>query len=352
MSCPPGTVLNPYTLKCVRAAGRKGRELLQQGVVAEAQVYQQYAFDRIGRRTRKAPPQPKQPNPCPPGTVRNPATRRCIKEAGKVYRSLYPQQVDTRPVPIPINPTLLPIRRQLSEPPLRLPVGTAEVAPLADRATILGWASANCTNTSDPITGAPFASAESLQELIRLHNRTCALAPPLHVKVAAEHKEGRVAMMPGDPTTAMTLDDFTALRNAMRRRNPEYKLPGRKHFPPPPSWKLYIASDNRSGPDYASILYVDVSKAKSTMYGVQYPLDSIMVDLGVIPVQMGSTYTPTMFVELFKQLDAANKLLIAVPGGWKPVAGLPYTKKDWTSNKEKKIVRLYTDLTTALTATV
>jgi hypothetical protein len=172
------------------------------------------------------------------------------------------------------------------------------------------------------------------------------------VKVAAEHKEGKVATMPGDPSTAMTLDDFTALRNAMRRRNPEYKLPARKHFPPPSSWKLYISSDNRSGPDYASILYVDVSKAKSTMYGVQYPLDSIMVDLGVIPVQMGSTYTPTMFVELFKQLDAANKLLIAVPGGWKPVAGLPYTKHDWASNKEKKVYRLFTDLQSALTAAV
>lgn len=50
--CPPGTVLNPATKRCVKADGARGKKL--QGAVAA-------------------------PAPCPPGTERSAVTRRCIK---------------------------------------------------------------------------------------------------------------------------------------------------------------------------------------------------------------------------------------------------------------------------------
>jgi hypothetical protein len=331
-SCPPGKILNPYTLKCVRVTGRRGRELLKEGAVGEVDVLRQVAYNRPRvRQTVKAPRAPVVEAPCPPGTVRNPSTRRCIKETGRLFRRL---------------------QRPGSDVPLRLPLGTAEVAPLGDRTSVLEWATANCSNNRDPLTGISFATADSttLQELIRLHNRTCTLANPLHTKVTAEHKVGQVATMPGDPRTTMTLDDFQALRNAMRRRIPDYRLPARKHMPPPPNWKLYIASDNRSGPEFASIMYVDVTKARMTAQGPIYHVESVMVDMGFLPIQM-DTYTPMMFVDLFRRLDAANRLLLAVPGGWKPVV-TPPTKAYWESDRSRKLAKYYADLQASLTAAV
>lgn len=298
---------------------------------------------------------------CPPGTIRNPYTRRCLRATGRRARQLVkegalPPPLHTRQTQRRVHPMFAPatVRRRLSEPPLQLPVGTAAVGPIGDRTTILDWVRANCMNDTDPISNIPFISADTsaLQEVIRLHNRTCTLATPLNAKVTAEHKSGKVAVMPGDPTTTMTLDDFTALRDAMRRRIPDYKLPARKHMPPPPSWKLYIASDNRSGPEYASVLYVDVTKAKTTAYGVVYPVESVMVDLGFLPLDMKATsLTPMMFVELFKHLDGADRLLLAVPGGWKPVVAPP-SKKYWESDTARKLQRYYAELQKALTAVV
>jgi hypothetical protein len=70
---------------------------------------------------------------------------------------------------------------------IKLPVGSAGIAPLVGERA---WALSNCKNTHDPITGIPFASADptTLQDLIRLHNRTCVVSGPLNDKVAAEHK--------------------------------------------------------------------------------------------------------------------------------------------------------------------
>jgi hypothetical protein len=355
-SCPPGKVLNPYTLKCVRVTGRKGRKLLEEGAIGEVDVLRQVAFDQPRRRTARVARIVAPEAPCPPGTVRNPTTRRCINESGRVFKRLFPAP----PPPVALPPVPPPpavaaaLQKPASDQPLRLPIGVAGVAPLSDKATILDWASANCTNSRDPITGIPFSSADTatLQELIRLHNRTCALANPLNAKVAAEHKVGKIAAMPGDVSTSMTLDDFRALRNAMRRRNPDYKLPARKHMPPPPSWKLYIASDNRSGPEYATVLYVDVTRARKVPQGVIYPLDAVMVDMGFLPLNMdGTELTPQTFVTLFKQLDNANRLLLAVPGGWKPVVAPP-TKKYWETEKARKLTKYYAELQAALVAAV
>jgi hypothetical protein len=222
-----------------------------------------------------------------------------------------------------------------------LPLGSAAAAPLADRFTLQGWLRGNCKNERDPISGTHFASADTaaLQEVVRLHNRTCTMASPLDAKIAAEHKAGVVATVPGDPHTHLTLADFDALRDVMRRTNPAYKIPARKHQPPPPTWQLYIASDNRSGPDFASILFIDVTKGIHGPQGVEYPADSVKVDLGFIPLDLGlgATCSPQMVVDLLLRLTAAQRLLVPVAGGWKPIAGFPFAKKDWTKGKWDKL---------------
>jgi len=346
MSCPPGTIRNPRSLRCVKVSGRKAQELAKYGNIPDYYVQQQqqqqpaytaFLFGKSPRQTRKRPNyygvQQQQhasfrtPAACPPGQERNPTTGRCIKLGGKTHKRLYPQ-----PTPQPVMAPREVLRRTESEGPARLPVGTAGIAPLADRATILGWTHAHCNNDRDPITGTPFAAEETsaLQNLIRLHNRTCTMAGPLNAKVTAEHKAGQVATIPGQ-TSHMTLDDFKALRDSMRRRDPAYKLPGRKHQPPPSTWQLYIASDNRSGPDFASILYVDTAKVVQGPNGPEYPIDSVKMDLGFIPINItGALCAPQLVVEFIQRLATANRLLTPVAGGWKPIAGFPYSKHYWS----------------------
>jgi hypothetical protein len=322
---------------------------------------------------------------CPLGWQRNPRTGRCIKMAGKTYKALYgpPAVPARRPPPVPVvrppppppyNPyvadpyvrdprALAPLhrrtagraateaRRRLTEGTSTLPIGTAAPAPLIDRASLMTWIGHNCTNDRDPITGVPFASADAatLQEVLRLHDRTCTLAGPLNDKVAAEHKAGHVATMPGDPSSHMTLDDFKALRDTMRRKYPGYKIPGRKHQPPPPNWQLYVASDNRSGPEYASVMFVDVTKVIHTASGVQYPVSSVRLDLGFIPLTLtGALCAPQMVVELIQRLSAANRLLTPVAGGWKPVGGFPFKKSYWETDGQERFSRLCKELTRAL----
>jgi hypothetical protein len=154
--------------------------------------------------------------------------------------------------------------------------------------------------------------------------------------------------MPGDPSTALTLDDFNALRSSMRRRDPTYKLPGRTHQPPPANWQLYVASDNRSGPDFASVLIIDVTKARATPSGYEYPAESVMLDLGFIPtvVPAGSLCQPQLLVDLLDRLSKANKLLQPVAGGWHPIM-TPRSKSYWSTDTKEKVGRLCRDLTRA-----
>jgi hypothetical protein len=209
----------------------------------------------------------------------------------------------------------------------------------------LEWASANCTNAVDPISGVSFALQPDLNDMVRLHNGTCALAPGLHRKIVGDHKAGHIATLPGE-STHLIKEDYDALRTAMRRKNPAYKLPGHKHEPPPPEWKLYVSSDNRSGDDYASVLYVDSTKIQMTKHGARYPIESIRVDMGFLPISgTFAECNPQTIVQLLKRLSDGNKLLIPVAGGWKPIAGFPFPKKYWEKDRSAKLSRLCTDLT-------
>jgi hypothetical protein len=199
----------------------------------------------------------------------------------------------------------------------------------------------------DPLTRTPFAYADpaELQDLVRLHDGTCTFAPALHAKVAREHKAGIPATMPADRSSLMTLEDFSALRNTMRRRDPGYKIPGRRHQPPPPEWQLYIASDQRSGRGFAYVMYVDVTKARRTMFGIDYPLESIRADLGFIPLDLDQSQ---LLISLIRRAAAANKLLTPVAGGWKPIAGFPYSKQHWMKDRDFRLNNLCRSLAKSL----
>jgi hypothetical protein len=405
-------VLNPRTLRCVKATGRVARELVRRGNIGELDVGYYAAAAPPAyyrRRTVRAPriridsgggslaaafgagsgaarsglpawgalfepAAPAQPiplrspparatprvapvpiltgaQPCPPGTTRNPQTRRCIKLTGRTYKKL------TAPAPLPAPPVPPPAPRMKttryatrvsSEESPTIPVGSAAPVPIGDRDTVLEWADLNCENSRDPITGSMFATAslDALQGMMRTHDGHCTFAPALNRHVYSAHRKGDIATLPADPTTHMTLDDFKALRSTMRRQDPSYKIPGRRHQPPPPSWQLYIAKDRRSGPDYASVMYVDTAKVRYSAYGVEYPPDSVRVDLGFIPTSApaGSICSPKTVTELIMNVAKMNKLLIPVAGGWKPVAGFPFKKSYWDTDRAGRMSRLCQDL--------
>ena len=381
MACPPGMVLNPHTLRCISSRGRIAKELVRVGNidVGELRYGVGPAPTRL-RRTQKAPRSPSlyayEPGPrpalvalpqqpphstlrinCPPGFEQNPSTGRCIRIGGRTYKRIY-QPVE---VPAPVaQPPRLPLgRRVLSEqPPVAIPEDAAAAPPLSDRRSTLAWIADNCKNAVDPLTRTPFlsASTESLQEALRLHNGTCTFATPLNTLVAAEHKAGRNVPIPGSTDrTPLSLEDFRVLRDTMRRRDPAYKLPSRRHVPPPPEWKLYVASDSRSGPDYATVGFVDTTKGRRTLAGVSYPPDAFRVNMGYIPTTAprGSTCSIQTIVELLQRLADANRLLTPTAGGWRPIAGFPFTKAHWEDgHRTQRLGRLCKDLARALTLPV
>jgi hypothetical protein len=304
--------------------------------------------------------------PCPPGMNRNPSTGRCIKVGGRTYKRVRgPSKFGTSNSTTAAAAAATPlfavaaaapataIRAASSEAPPHLPVGMSGVVPLGDRRSMLAWLTDNCENDRDPLTGQRFLTAhpDYLQQAIRLSNRTCTTGPALNAKVTAEHRAGDVATIPGDATSHMTLDDFKALRAAMRRREPAYKIPPRRHQPPPENWQLYVASDNRSGPEYASIMFLDVSKAERTAEGVQYPQTAVRMDLGFIPVTAteGATCSVQTLVDLIKHANEKNRLVSPVAGGWKPNAGFPFKKSYWETGRVEKLSRLCRELAIAST---
>lgn len=333
MECPPGKVRNPLTGRCVRDVGY---------VRSFANLF---APQQTRRRSRVAAVE----QPCPPGTRRNPTTRRCLKAGSRIYRKLFPEEYPVAPLPPPIA---LQRREELilSEPSLSVPKGYGDIAPLADRATIYDWIRANCRNRHDPLTRRAFAAEDTvaLRDLVRLHNRTCAFVRPLNQKVAGDRARGQLATIPGTPEL-MNEADYDALRAGMRRHDPNYKIPKHRHAPPPANWQLYVASDERSGPDFATVAYVDVTKAYISAQGPVYPPQSVRIDLGVIPlVEIPGICSAQDRVNLIARLAAANRLVTPTASGWKPVAGMPFTRDYWYRQSVSKLSAFCTQLSKAL----
>jgi hypothetical protein len=381
MACPPGMVLNPQTLRCISSRGRIAKELVKAGAIDAGEL--RYGVGLGARRqTQKAPrspalyayepgprpalvtlPQQQQGRACPLGYEQNPRSGRCIRTGGRTFKRIYEgaAHVPFLAPPAPAAPRLpmgagavLP-RRVLSEkPPAVLPEGMPAVAPLTDRRSILAWIANNCRNAVDPLTRASFltSSTENLQEALRLHDGTCTFATPLNALITTEHKAGRIVPIPGaTDRTPLSLEDFRVLRDTMRRRDPAYKLPARRHAPAPPEWKLYVASDSRSGSDYATVGFVDTTKGRRTLAGVVYPPDAFRVSMGYIPstAPRGSTCSIQTVVDLLQRLADANRLLVPTAGGWRPIAGFPFTKAQWEDgHRAQRLGRLCKDLARAL----
>jgi hypothetical protein len=134
----------------------------------------------------------------------------------------------------------------------------------------------------------------------------------------------------------------------MRRRDPAYRLPQLKHTPPPPGWQLYVAQDGRSGPDFATVAYVDTTKARPTPTGFAYDDDAIRIPLGVIPVRppAGSKCSVQKIVDLLGAAAFQQRLLVPAPGGFRSaISGLPAAKADWSkADSVRRFNKLCTDL--------
>lgn len=362
MACPPGMVLNPHTFRCISSRGRIARELVRAGDLNAGELrfgvppprrvtfknrnrfrleteatkkqhdYIPVLFEDVPLKQQQDAPQ------CPLGYERNPVTHRCIRIGGRTFKRVHPREI-TEILQIPSS-------------------GAAAPVPLSDRRTTLGWITNNCKNTIEPLTGKPLQSlpVDSLQEIVRLHDGTCSTASSLQRHVITEQKRRRIVGIPGIPEIPMNYDDFRVLRDAIRRRNPGFKyVTKEKAVELPAEWKLYVASDQRSGPEYASVGYVDITKGKRTMYGIVYPLDSFRIDLGYLPITSfpGTSCSIQTIVDLLGRLADAKKLVHPDPihGGWKPIAGFPFTKEQWkTPYSSQRLGRLCRDLAKALSS--
>ena len=407
MYCPAGYILNPRTRNCVKASGRVAQGLVRRGDVnpiygppvtgpglratvrrprAPAYGYGAAPAPAYGYGAAAAPvygPSYGAPAtgygaiapaalyiepPCPYGQERNPQTGRCVKIGGRTHKKVRgPAPALAQPAyghggPAPAygqQPQHLGHRhRAATEPYIR-----SALAPMTDQAGIVGWTRAQCKNQVDPLTGRAFVSQDtaSLQQLVRLHNRTCVSSAALKRQVDADRSRGITTVIPGtfDPLNAT---DYESLAASQRRVGAAptggYGFPttaapvygaGRR-VPRPPEWQLYIAQDTRSGPDYASVLIVDVTKAKTTAYGTEYPHESIRVDLGFIPVTgtQGAACSPQTLVDRIQRKDKKGALIFLDPGSgrWKPIAPFPLLKTFWTTGRAAKLGQICSALTT------
>ena len=128
----------------------------------------------------------------------------------------------------------------------------------------------------------------------------------------------------------------------------------RVNTPPPAAWSLYVASDTRSGPEFASVLDVDTTKIRRTAEGLEIPTPAVTVDMGFLPLELppGTVCNTQTVVGLLERLDKDNKLLTPVAGGWKPTGGFPFTKKYWAEDRAGRIRRLCKELARHLAAPI
>ena len=135
MPCPPGYFTNPYTLRCVQATGKVGRELYERGYVSPGELqYAVAAATAYGYKQRTyRKPRITVVKDCEPGYIRSSKTRKCIKIGGKAYQELNPtgNTVVGRafdPGPVPLAPLQLPVPPPLEKPNI-LPLGRSGTAP-------------------------------------------------------------------------------------------------------------------------------------------------------------------------------------------------------------------------------
>jgi len=263
--CPPGSVFNPQTLRCVKSGGRLGRRIQTIPAVTRRMNTYQPTYQPVTRLTpipvyntvpqlaravtrsmRQSrlpvlasdsqrsffmpPPastmqgpvsipatlgqgpvsrgQP-QENRCPAGKVLNPETGKCVKVGGRVQRRLQrlPQDAEG-------SPPMLYTRK-------------ASKMPVGPREAMKNWISSQCANSEEPFTGKNLKAMtdEEMVSLIKTSAGTCLRAEYLDRHIRHERERGTEVMDPMNPRRQLTLSNMDILGRTIRQVVPDYRVP-------------------------------------------------------------------------------------------------------------------------------
>lgn len=259
--CPPGSVFNPQTLRCVKSGGRLGRRIQTiPAVTRRLNTYQPTyqpvtrltpipvyntvpqlarAVTRSMRQSRlpvlapdsqrsffMGPPPVSmiqgpvsipatlgqgqaQENRCPAGKILNPETGKCVKVGGRVQRRLQrlPQEAAG-------SPPMLYTRK-------------ASKIPVGPREAMKNWISSQCANSEEPFTGKNLKAMadEEMVSLIKTSAGTCLRAEYLDRHIRHERERGTEVMDPMNPRRQLTLSNMDILGKTIRQVVPDYRVP-------------------------------------------------------------------------------------------------------------------------------
>ena len=263
--CPPGSVFNPQTLRCVKSGGRLGRRIQTIPAVTRRMNTYQPAYQPVTRLTpipvydtvpqlaravtrsmrqsrlpvlapdsqrsffmgppastmqgpaMQGPPIPamQEQGPlgledrCPAGKILNPETGKCVKVGGRVQRRLQRLPQDAAG-----SPPMLYTRK-------------ASKIPVGPREAMKNWISSQCANTEEPFTGKNLKAMadEEMVSLIKTSAGTCLRAEYLDRHIRHERERGTEVMDPLNPRRQLTLSNMDILGRTIRQVVPDYRVP-------------------------------------------------------------------------------------------------------------------------------
>ena len=249
--CPPGSVFNPQTLRCVKSAGRLGRRIQTIPAVTRRQniypsvtrltpipVYdavpelaravtrsmrqsrlpvlapdssQRSFFMGPQLQTRVPQSQVQDQNMCPAGKILNPETGKCVKVGGRVQRRLQ----------------RLPQGNVSGGSPPMLYTRKASKMPVGPRESMKNWISTQCANAEEPFTGKNLKAMTDTEmaSLIKTSAGTCLRAEYLDRHIRHERERGTEVMDPLNPRRQLTLSNMDILGRTIRQVVPDYRVP-------------------------------------------------------------------------------------------------------------------------------
>ena len=258
--CPPGSVFNPQTLRCVKSGGRLGRRIQTLPVTRRVNTYQPTyqpvtrltpipVYDtvpQIARAVTRSMRQSRLPvlapdsqrsffmpapipatlgqgqgqgqgqgyglgeeDRCPAGKILNPETGKCVKVGGRVQRRLQRLPHDAE-----------------SSPPM-LYTRKASKIPVGPREAMKNWISTQCANSEEPFTGKNLKAMtdEEMVSLIKTSAGTCLRAEYLDRHIRHERERGTEVMDPLNPRRQLTLSNMDILGRTIRQVVPDYRVP-------------------------------------------------------------------------------------------------------------------------------
>jgi len=252
--CPPGSVFNPQTLRCVKSGGRLGRRIQTIPAVTRRMNTYQPTYQPVTRltpipvyntvpqlaravtrsmRQSRLPvlapdsqrsffiPQTApvtipatlgqaQEDRCPAGKILNPETGKCVKVGGRVQRRLQ----------------RLPQEGTEGSPPM-LYTRKASKIPVGPREAMKNWISSQCANSEEPFTGKNLKAMadEEMVSLIKTSAGTCVRAEYLDRHIRHERERGTEVMDPLNPRRQLTLSNMDILGRTIRQVVPDYRVP-------------------------------------------------------------------------------------------------------------------------------